>query len=295
MPAPASANPLLSPVFPPSGAIPPWRIDDAVLSSLLAGAAKDWPIALIDETGSTNADLMAACRQTEWADTASVRLAYRQTAGRGRRGRPWRDQSGLMFSVAMPLALAPARLSGLSLAVGLAVAEGLEDCDPALGRAVKLKWPNDLEIGGRKLAGILIEAVPAGPRRGWVVIGIGLNLARDTGTEAELGRELAGVSEAMRGFDFARDPARVFAALLNRLALMRETFLVDGFAPMAARWSARDAYADQPVRLLHDARVVAEGTARGVDGDGHLLLETASGLERIASGEVSLRQAGARA
>ncbi|HBO79789.1 MAG TPA: biotin--[acetyl-CoA-carboxylase] ligase [Cupriavidus sp.] len=253
-----------------------------------------WAVEVVEETGSTNADLTLACRAAPWSDDAcSVRVAYRQTAGRGRHGRPWRGQAGLTFSVAMPLALAPARLSGLSLAVGLALAEALEDVDAALGARVGLKWPNDLQIDGRKLSGILIESVPAGPERVWAVIGIGLNLVRDPEMEAALGRDLAGVAEAMTTFDPQRDPTRILAAIANRLARMREAFLVDGFAPMASRWSARDAFRDEPVRLLHDGVVQAEGLARGVDGEGYLLLHTPEGLQRIASGEVSLRGAGA--
>ncbi|MNM92893.1 Bifunctional ligase/repressor BirA [compost metagenome] len=222
-----------------------------------------------------------------------MRVAYRQTAGRGRQGRPWQGQAGLTFSVAMPLALTPARLSGLSLAVGLALAEALEDVAPVLGPRVGLKWPNDLQIDGRKLAGILIESVPARPGALWAVIGIGLNLVRDARMEAALGRPLAGVAEALPGFNPAHLPTRILGAVLNRLAAMRAVFLAEGFAPMAARWSARDAFRDEPVRLLHDGTLLAEGLARGVDGDGHLLLETADGLQRIASGEVSLRGAAA--
>lgn len=283
-----------APVPIPS-ALPAWRIDTAALRHALdGGPAQPWQVEIVEETGSTSADLTQASRAVPWSDDAArVRVAYRQTAGRGRQGRPWKGQAGLMFSVAMPLALAPARLSGLSLAVGLAVAQALDDCDAACGKRIGLKWPNDLQIDGRKLAGILIESVPAGPQRLWAVIGIGLNLVRDAGMEASLGRELAGVAEAMPGFDPQRDPTRILAAVLNRLAAMRATFLAQGFAPLAPAWSARDAFRDEPVRLLHDGQLLAEGLARGVDGDGHLLLETAEGLQRIASGEVSLRGAAA--
>jgi BirA family biotin operon repressor/biotin-[acetyl-CoA-carboxylase] ligase len=278
-----------------AAALPAWRIDQNALHRMLdAGAARHWRVEVVDETGSTNADLTQACRAATWdEDDVRVRVAYRQTAGRGRQGRPWQGQAGLTFSVAMPLALPPARLSGLSLAVGLAVAEALEQCDAALGARIGLKWPNDLQIDGRKLAGILIESVPAGPQRLWAVIGIGLNLVRDARMEAALGRALAGVAEAMTPFDAQRDPTRILGAVLERLACMRTRFVADGFAPLAQAWSARDAYRDEPVRLLHDGVVLAEGVARGVDAEGHLLLETAAGLERIASGEVSLRGAGA--
>jgi BirA family biotin operon repressor/biotin-[acetyl-CoA-carboxylase] ligase len=275
----------------PSPSARSWRIDAAGLRAALSDTMQDWTLDLVEETGSTNADLTRTCRQAPWSDAGTLRLAYRQTAGRGRQGRPWQGQAGLTFSVALPLALAPAQLSGLSLAVGLALAEALGDVDSRLGARVGLKWPNDLQIDGRKLSGILIESVPAGPQRVWAVIGIGLNLFRDAQMEAALGRELAGVAEALPGFDAQRDATRLLAAVLNRLAAMRERFLAHGFAPMAARWSARDAYRDQPVRLLHDGQVLAEGMARGVDEEGHLLLETPAGLERIASGELSLRPA----
>lgn len=276
-----------------AGALPAWRIHAGPLHQALdGGPARAWQVEVVEETGSTNADLTRACRAAPWHDDAvQVRVAYRQTAGRGRQGRPWQGQAGLTFSVAMPLALPPARLSGLSLGVGLAVSQALEDCDAACGARVGLKWPNDLQIDGRKLAGILIESVPAGPQRIWAVIGIGLNLVRDAHMETLLGRELAGVAEAMTAFDAQRDPTRILAAVLARLAALRTTFLAQGFAPLAAAWSARDAFRDEPVRLLHDGQVLAEGLARGVDGDGHLLLETPEGLQRIASGELSLRGA----
>lgn len=278
------ADPSLPPSASPAQA---WRIDPERLRAALSGAARGWTLDMVDETGSTNADLTLACRTAPWTEAGTLRLAYRQTAGRGRLGRPWQGQAGLTFSVALPLPLAPSQLSGLSLAVGLALAEALAGCDARLGAVLGLKWPNDLQIDGRKLAGILIESVPAGPQQVWAVIGIGLNLVRDAQMEAALGRSLAGVTEYLPDCD----PTALLAAVLNRLAAMRDEFLAQGFAPMAARWSARDAYRDQPVRLLHDGHVHAEGLARGVDGDGYLLLETATGLERIASGEVSLRPA----
>lgn len=279
------------PDFQANPAPAPWRIDAQSLRAALGGTARDWLLEIVDETGSTNADLSRAVREAGWGGDGRVRVAYRQSAGRGRQGRPWQGQAGLTFSVALPLALPPARLSGLSLAVGLALAEALADFEPALGRAVGLKWPNDLQIDERKLAGILIESVPAGPERVWAVIGIGLNLVRDPAMEAALGRELAGVTEIATGFDAVQGPTALLAAVLNRLAAMHADFLAQGFGPMAPRWCAHDAYRDQPVRLLHDGRLLAQGMARGVDGEGHLLLETDAGLQRIASGELSLRPA----
>ncbi|WP_423195184.1 hypothetical protein [Cupriavidus sp. H19C3] len=108
--------------------LPSWRIDAAALHAALAGPARGWAVELVDETGSTNADLVQACRTAAWTEAAMVRLTYRQTAGRGRLGRPWQGQAGLTFSAALPLPVPAPRLAGLSLAVGLAVAEALDDC-----------------------------------------------------------------------------------------------------------------------------------------------------------------------
>ncbi|CAG9175729.1 biotin--[acetyl-CoA-carboxylase] ligase [Cupriavidus pampae] len=303
----SSAGPSAAPCADPRATKPaPWRIDAAALRAALVGPARRWAVETVEETGSTNADLVHACRMAEWpaadgeadgeASGVQVRHTYLQTAGRGRQGRPWQQgQAGLTFSVALPLALPLARLAGLSLAVGLAVAEALDDCMGADSTSpatpVRLKWPNDLQVDGRKLAGILIETVPAGTGRVWAVVGIGINLVRDAATEAALGRALAGVEEVLPGFDVRHDATRVFAAVLNRLAAMREVFVAEGLAPMTARWSARDAFRDEPVRLLQDGRLIAEGLARGVDDEGHLLLETDAGLQRVTSGEVSLRGA----
>jgi BirA family biotin operon repressor/biotin-[acetyl-CoA-carboxylase] ligase len=166
---------------------------------------------VVDETGSTNADLTQACRaapgRTMWRARARSLSADR---GRGRQGRPWQGQAGLTFSVAMPLALPPARLSGLSLAVGWPWPKALEDVRRRAGPRVGLKWPNDLQIDGRKLAGILIESVPAGPQR------VGRDRHRPEpgarcGHGSGAGPRLAGVAEAMTPFDPQRDPTRILA------------------------------------------------------------------------------------
>ncbi|NUT13729.1 MAG: biotin--[acetyl-CoA-carboxylase] ligase, partial [Cupriavidus sp.] len=80
-----------------------WRIDAGALRAMLSPALRDWTLELVEETGSTNADLTARCRQSPWSDAGTLRLAYRQTAGRGRQGRPWQGQAGMTFSVALPL------------------------------------------------------------------------------------------------------------------------------------------------------------------------------------------------
>lgn len=133
----------------------------------------DWDVRLVAETKSTNADLATAARQG--APEGTVIVAEHQTAGRGRLDRTWEAPrgSGLVMSALMrPPALDPARWPWIPLMTGLAVASAVRD----LGLAPSVKWPNDVEIDGRKLAGILVERVETahGPA---AVIGIGLNIA----------------------------------------------------------------------------------------------------------------------
>ena len=204
--------------------------------------------------------------------------ASRQTEGRGRHGRAWQsDEAALTFSVAVPLR-ADLDLSGLSLAVGCAVADAL---DPASER-VRLKWPNDLFLDDAKLGGILIETVPLpGDRRG-VVIGIGLNIQ-----PLPAGADRSGYASGHAALQ-ALDPTASAAATLDRLAPALRALLADfetlGFAPWQAAFTRRDFTAGRPVRV---GSLV--GVARGVSMHGELLLQGADGLQAVTAGELSLR------
>lgn len=217
-------------------------------------------------------------------------VAEHQTGGRGRQGRTWQSARGasLTFSLALPLDLAD--WSGLSLAVGIAIAEALDPLEPAATPRLGLKWPNDIWLmddlspatrRGRKLGGVLIETVAAGPRR-LAVIGVGLNVL-----------PLPDPAEVSTGFACLQelDPAITAPAALARLALPLVRVLKDfertGFAPFAGRFATRDLLAGQPVRTTSAG--VAEGIAEGVDAQGALLVRTAGGLQRVNSGEVSVR------
>jgi len=248
---------------------------DAIRNLSQSGVA----VEVVRETGSTNADLMARAAQL----TAPLLLvAENQTAGRGRAGRSWLSspEGSLTFSLAWRFEGGPQALSGLPLAIGVALAETLG----TLGQQVQLKWPNDLLKDGDKLAGILVETQSAPGGGVWCVIGIGLNLLMPDEMEAQLGRSAAGVPWLAR---MERD--ELMAALLDGLAGALREFTAHGFAAFSARWNLRHAWQGQTVVLLDNGAVLHEGRAAGVDDSGRLLLDTDAGRIPILAGDVSLR------
>jgi BirA family transcriptional regulator, biotin operon repressor / biotin---[acetyl-CoA-carboxylase] ligase len=235
-------------------------------------------------------------RAADWQPCLLV--AEEQTAGRGRMGREWHAEplASLTFSLAIPLA--PVDWSGLSLAVGIAVAEALDPPSAQAPLRIGLKWPNDLWLlddtssdpaiaPGRKLGGILIETVASGPRR-LAVIGIGLNISQPPPLRPQ---------QTTSGFAWLReiDPAVDAPQALGRIALplvrtLRE-FERTGFAAFADRYAARDLLRDRPVTTTQAE--AATGIARGVGPDGGLEIELANGHRMtLRSGEVSVRPRG---
>lgn len=217
-------------------------------------------------------------------------VAEHQTHGRGRMGRTWHSSPGasLTFSLALPLALTD--WSGLSLAVGCAIADALEPLDDAAAAPrLQLKWPNDIwlvgdapgGLPGRKLGGVLIETVPAGEQR-MAVIGVGLNVSAETpAAETPFPTGFASLSELLPGLDAPAVLARVARPLIE--ALLR--FPSQGFAGWQAAYARRD--------LLRGRQISAgtlEGLAQGVNARGELLLQPAAGpLQALSGGEVSVR------
>lgn len=224
---------------------------------------------------STNTALMERARAGRAEPIALV--AERQSAGRGRMGRQWLSEAPdegpapLTFSIGLPLA--PRDWSGLSLAVGLAVAQSLH-------ADIQLKWPNDVWLHGRKLGGILIETASMGAMR-YAVIGIGINIgpraAEGLRTPPAWLQELLPDSDAAQAFGLIA-PAVVKAVL---------DFAEQGMEPLRAAYQARDALYGRGV-VCSDG---LSGIARGIDAQGALLLETAQGLQKISSVEVSVRPA----
>lgn len=242
---------------------------------------------------STNSELLR--RRATKDGKAEILMAERQTGGRGRRGRAWASPlaAHLYLSAARGFGGGLARLGGLSLVAGVAVAEALT----ALGFAgARLKWPNDVVVAGpeglRKLGGLLIEGSGehAGPAR--AVIGLGLNVRMPEAAAREIDQpwcDLAGLSaDAARAL-----PGRnmIAAAVLAHLLPALEVFDAEGLAPFLPRYAALDALAGQAI-TLHSASATQRGTALGVGEDGALLLRLDDGREqRVHAGEISVRKA----
>jgi BirA family biotin operon repressor/biotin-[acetyl-CoA-carboxylase] ligase len=251
------------------------------LASRAAGPARQVAIEIVAETGSTNADLLA--RAPLLAGPVLL-LAERQTAGRGRSGRAWQSDAGasLTFSVAWKFARALPQLVGLPLAVGVAIADALHAC----GVKAELKWPNDVLLDGRKLAGVLIET-SAAPDGVWAMVGIGINLALPPALAARIDIPAAALPPLPVGRD------ALLAALLNTLAQALADFDAAGLAPFTGRWNALHAWRGEQVAVLDHGRVRQHGAAVGIDDAGRLLIDTADGQIAVLSGDVSLRRLGA--
>jgi BirA family transcriptional regulator, biotin operon repressor / biotin---[acetyl-CoA-carboxylase] ligase len=280
-----------------------WGAEDLwlALEPLLPGLT----VEVVASIGSTNTELLARARQSP-ADGArpALLVAEQQTAGRGRQGKAWQSATGpaalgasLTFSLALPLA--PADWSGLSLAVGLALAEALDPAAEGTAPRLGLKWPNDLILLddggraahiGRKLGGILIETVQLGPQR-LAVLGIGLNIqplpphdpANPPAAAPVLSWGHACVQELLPGLDAPATLARVLPPLVRAM----RAFDAQGFAPLQAAFARRDVLAGRAVATTLPG--LPSGRADGVDATGTLWLHTGAGRQPVASGEVSLR------
>lgn len=216
-------------------------------------------------------------------------VAETQTRGRGRQGRSWLSGAGASLTFSLALPFGPPDWSGLSLAVGAALAEALDARTAADGPRVALKWPNDLlwcDAGAapRKLGGVLIETVPVGPRR-MAVIGIGLNVAPLEAAGADLSQGYACLQEFLPGLTPQAALHRVARPLLQAVL----QFQREGFAPFKARFERRDLLAHHPVRSLGEPAI--EGIALGIDDQGALRVKVGADVQLLASGEVSLRLA----
>lgn len=224
-------------------------------------------------------------------------VAEEQTAGRGRLGRDWVSQPGrsLTFSLALPLA--PAQWGGLSLAVGVALAEALEPA-PAAPPRLGLKWPNDLWLrdeavptGGRKLGGILIETVAVGSRR-MAVIGVGLNVLPLPAPAAPMaGPALAHGHACLQELDAGASAPAALAAVAVPLARAVRRFEAEGLGPFLPGFAARDLLRGRAVRI--SGGVPLEGVADGIDAQGTLRVQPADGgaCQLVGSGEASVRLA----
>lgn len=210
-------------------------------------------------------------------------IAEYQQAGRGRRGRKWFSPFGtnLYMSMYWRLEQGPAAAMGLSLVIGIIMAEVIQ----SLGAPdVRVKWPNDLYLNDRKLAGILVELTGKTGDAAQIVIGAGVNLLMRSEGTAEINQGWINLQEA--GVDIDRN--ELAAKLINSLREALPIFERDGLAPFVSRWEALDNFINRPVKLLIGDREVY-GIARGIDKQGGLLLEQDGVIKSWVGGEISLR------
>lgn len=261
---------------------PPEWLNAADIRRDLADAAGIFNIELADCVTSSNAVLLA--RAAAGAPGGTVLAVEQQTAGRGRQGRVWHASLGdsLTFSVLWRFACGPMGLSGLSLAVGVALMRAFE----RLGiRGASLKWPNDVIGGQGKMAGILIETQGVTAHSCAAVIGIGINL-RVSPLSESVGQPVGALAQLTDELP-ARN--RILAVCLRELATLLGDFSNGGFAPLRAEWEKWHGWQQQTVNVhLPDGRQVV-GRAVGITDEGALCLETAEEMQTFHAGEVSVR------
>jgi len=250
------------------------------------GLALGAPLVVADETTSTNDDAKRGARQG--APHGATWLAESQTAGRGRQGRVWVSPRGenLLFSVLLRLGCAPARVPPLSLVCGLAVRDAVAKAlGPAHDADVVVKWPNDVLVRGRKVAGILVESALSGANVEYVIVGLGINVLG-----ASLPEELSAIATSIAlegGLDL--DRAVILADVLT--GLERDVALAAdrGLGLVHERLTKHDALAGRPVESTDSP---LRGTGCGIDLEGRLLVRTADGtVTKVTSGELRLRPA----
>lgn len=278
---------------------------DALLARLNTAAEAVWPpmnaalreasrlgpttregltVEVLPQIDSTNSELMRRARAGQAESVLLV--AADQTAGRGRMGKTWLSQPGDSLTFSLGLPLQPQDWAGLSLAVGVSLAESL---GLLLKRQVELKWPNDVWLDGRKLAGVLVETAHHATAR-TVVVGVGINVAHvprqwsASATGGWPGVEPTCVADHQPKAD-AADVLQAVAPALLRDVL---TFEAGGFAAFVARFATHDVLLGRPLRLSDGT----EGEGRGVDATGALLVMTPQGLRAVHSAEVSVRPVG---
>ncbi|WP_336769383.1 bifunctional biotin--[acetyl-CoA-carboxylase] ligase/biotin operon repressor BirA [Pantoea endophytica] len=251
-------------------------LDEEIILSLLHQPN----LAVIPVIDSTNQYLLDRMDQLP---SGYACIAEYQQAGRGRRGRKWFSPFGsnLYMSMYWRLDQGPAAAMGLSLVIGIIMAEVIQ----SLGAPdVRVKWPNDLYLNDRKLAGILVELTGKTGDAAQIVIGAGVNLLMRSEGTAEINQGWINLQEA--GVDIDRN--ELAAKLINSLREALPIFERDGLAPFVSRWETLDNFINRPVKLLIGDREV-HGIARGIDKQGGLLLEQNGVIKSWVGGEISLR------
>ncbi|CAM7794562.1 MAG: bifunctional biotin--[acetyl-CoA-carboxylase] ligase/biotin operon repressor BirA [Enterobacteriaceae bacterium] len=239
-------------------------------------------VAVLPVIDSTNQYLLDRIGELRSGDAC---VAEYQQAGRGRRGRKWFSPFGanLYLSMYWRLEQGPAAAIGLSLVIGIIMAEVLQELG---AENVRVKWPNDLYLGDRKLAGILVELTGKTGDAAQIVIGAGINLAMRHAESDVINQGWVNLQEA--GVVIDRNTLAV--RLINELRAALQSFEQEGLSPWLSRWNKLDNFIDRPVKLIIGEREIF-GISRGIDAQGALLLEQDGVIKPWMGGEISLRSA----
>lgn len=246
----------------------------------ISAIAPSWPVTVLDSVDSTNAEALRAIGQGGQAPF--LVLAERQVSGRGRRGRKWVSPfaENLYYSLVLRIDGGMRQLEGLSLVVGLAVLQALRNFGvPGAG----LKWPNDVLVGNKKIAGILLELVGDPADVCHVVLGIGVNVNMQVADEVD--QQWTSIRlESGR----SSDRNALVVELSKQLSAYIQRHQVDGFSALQSEWEANHLWQDRSVSLIAGSNHV-DGVVLGIDSQGALRLKV-SGVEKVfIGGELSLR------
>lgn len=234
---------------------------------------------VIDSTNQYLLDRIATLR------SGDACIAEYQQAGRGRRGRKWFSPFGanLYLSMYWRLEQGPAAAIGLSLVIGIVMAEVLQNLG---ANNVRVKWPNDLYLNDRKLAGILVELTGKTGDAAQIVIGAGINLAMRHIEEDIVNQGWINLQEA----GIAIDRNTLAVCLIKELRAALELFELEGLSPWLTRWEKLDNFIHRPVKLIIGDKEIF-GISRGIGPQGALLLEQDGEIKPWMGGEISLRSA----
>lgn len=233
-----------------------------------------------DDIDSTNncAKALAGC----WAEEGTVVVAEYQSAGRGRLGRAWESNrnENLTLSIILRPSLQTAAVNLLPLYVAVAVASAVE---AVTGLRVECKWPNDLLIGGRKFAGILLEGSVNQNELDYVIIGIGINVNQTAFPPAITNAATSLAREAGHPVD----RAVLFREVMGALEGHYDSLIANGFSGILPLWTARATMINKPITVSQNGTTFS-GIVKGVSRDGGLVLQTGNSEQTLFAGDVTI-------
>jgi BirA family biotin operon repressor/biotin-[acetyl-CoA-carboxylase] ligase len=265
------------------------RLDPQKVRERLAREARDHVagIEALWSIDSTNTALLE--RPNPPHGTGEVLLAEFQSAGRGRRGRAWLAPPGgaICLSLSWTFREVPADLPALGLVIGVCMVRALKQAGV---KHASLKWPNDVLVDGRKLAGVLIDLRAESQGPACVVIGIGMNVALGASLLRQIADSGTAATDLVTAAASEKSRNALVASLVSACIRGLLQFEREGLRPFSAEWREADALRGRPVNVA-SADGVARGLARGIDLHGALMVETREGVQRFISGDVTVRAA----